>query len=317
MTKRATFPSKTSRDSIRDSWAQWMKGSAPRIESGIKAVLPSHGPGPKSLRAAMRYALFPGGKRLRPALAVLGHRVSGGNDPEIYRLAASLELVHTFSLIHDDLPCMDDDDLRRGRPTCHKVFGEALAVLAGDALLNLAYEVLANLEVEPKKKVKILQSFASAVGAGGVLGGQVGDIEAEGEEISRAALAQIHMRKTASLITASLVMGGQLAGAGGSMHEALERFGSKLGLLFQLVDDLLNVEATEDVLGRPTGGDERLDKATYPRIIGLNASHDKLRRLVTASRREARGFGRWSGLFEDLVVTVVSRLPDIGRKEGE
>jgi geranylgeranyl diphosphate synthase type II len=210
---------------------------------------------------------------------------------------------------------MDDDDFRRGRPTCHKVFGEALAVLAGDALLNLSYEALVQIKTEPKKKAVVLASFASAVGMGGVLGGQVWDIEAEGVEISPAALHQIHLRKTASLITASLRMGGELAGARAQRLESLDRFGRQLGLLFQLADDLLNVEASAKVLGRPTGGDERLRKATYPRLLGSERSHERLKRLVAAGRVHARELGPWSPLFEDLVVSVARRVPTVRLKE--
>ena len=316
MGSRETFLSKTRSRAIPESWSSWMQVERPRIESGIRSVLRPSGSGPVSLRRAMRYAVLPGGKRLRPGLAVLGHRVCNGRDPEIYRLAASLELVHTFTLIHDDLPCMDDDDFRRGRPTCHKVFGEALAVLAGDALLNLAYEALIELKSDPKRKAAILASFAGAVGASGVLGGQVWDIEAEGVEISRAALHQIHLRKTASLISASLRMGGELTGAGRRHLESVDRFGRQLGLLFQLADDLLNVEASAKVLGRPAGGDERLRKATYPRLLGLERSHERLRRLVRTGRACARDFGPWSSLFEDLIVTVASRVPTVRLKEG-
>lgn len=315
MKSQGIFPSRAPSNAPPESWAAWMRAERQRIESGIRSVLRPSGSGPASLRRAMRYAVFPGGKRLRPGLALLGHRVCGGRDPEIYRLAASLELVHTFTLIHDDLPCMDDDDYRRGRPTCHKVFGEALAVLAGDALLNLAYEALIRLKTDPKKKAAVLASFASAVGAGGVLGGQVWDIEAEGIEISRAALHQIHLRKTASLITASLRMGGELAGAGKRRLESLDRFGRQLGLLFQLADDLLNVEASAKVLGRPAGGDERLRKATYPRLLGSRRSHERLKRLVRAGRACAFEFGPWSPLFEDLVIAVASRVPKVRRKE--
>ena len=315
MKRQPTFPSRARRNVTPESWAAWMQVERPRIESGIRSVLRPSGAGPVSLRRAMRYAVFPGGKRLRPGLAVLGHRVCGGRDPEVYRLAASIELVHTFTLIHDDLPCMDDDDFRRGRPTCHKVFGEALAVLAGDALLNLAYEALVQLRTDPKKKAAILTSFASAVGIGGVLGGQVWDIEAEGVAISRAALHQIHLRKTASLITASLRMGGELAGARQPRLASLDRFGRQLGLLFQLADDLLNVESSAKILGRPTGGDERLRKATYPRLLGSARSHERLRRLVTSGRRCAREFGPWMPLFEDLVLAVARRVPTVRLKE--
>lgn len=318
-TGRVMIPtgSRSRRRSLRvvSSWAAWMEQEAGAIETALRRLLPASGPGPASLRQAMRHAVFPGGKRLRPALAVLGNRYCGGKGETIYRLAASLELVHTFTLIHDDLPCMDDDAYRRGRPTCHRVYGEALAVLAGDALLNLSYRILIDLEAEPAAKETILATFAEAVGIEGVLGGQVKDIEAEGSSVSEPALRQIHQRKTASLITASLMMGGQLAGGSSAELRSLEQFGQQMGLLFQLVDDLLNVEGTAEVLGRPGGSDERLKKATYPRVLGLARARERLDRREAETRRIAKGFGAWSGLFDDLVRSVTCRLGNGRGKE--
>jgi geranylgeranyl diphosphate synthase, type II len=293
------------------TWDAWLAEVGPPIERELKAVLPTRGT-PASLRAAMRYALFPGGKRLRPALAMLGYAASGGRGAEAARVAASLELVHTFSLIHDDLPCMDDDDYRRGRPTVHKVHGEALAVLAGDALLNLAYEILADLKCAADRRVAILSSLARATGGGGVLGGQVDDIAAEGNAIGERALRSIHARKTASLIAAALVMGGELAGARHAGISNLEAYGRELGLLFQLVDDILNVEGSPEELGRPAGGDAKHGKATYPSVIGLKAAHVRMDRAAVSTRSRARAFGAWSGLFEDLVRVVVCRVPGSG-----
>ncbi len=264
----------------------------------------------------MRHSLFPGGKRLRPLLAILGHRACGGASPEIYPVAAACELVHTFTLIHDDLPCMDDDDLRRGRPTCHKVFGEATAVLAGDTLLNLAYRVLSGLRCEPSRKAMLIATLADAVGGSGVLGGQVDDLEAEGRDVSEAHLRRIHDRKTASLIRASLRMGGILAGAREPRLALLDRFGTEVGHLFQIVDDLLNVEGTEEALGRPAGGDARLRKASYPRILGSDATRRRIRIRSAQAVRVAAGFGGMRPLFEDLVQVVVARVPGIPGKEA-
>jgi geranylgeranyl diphosphate synthase type II len=292
-------------------WDEWIGAVGPSIERELAAVLPRAGIPPR-LRAAMRYALFPGGKRLRPALAMLGHAACGGRDPQIALAAASLELVHTFSLIHDDLPCMDDDDYRRGRPTCHRVYGEALAVLAGDALLNLAYEILADLRCAPERRVAVISTLATSMGGGGVLGGQVDDIAAEGVRVGEAALRRIHTRKTASLIAAALVMGGELAGAPRSRIGELDAYGRELGLLFQLVDDILNVEGSPEELGRPAGGDEKHQKATYPSIVGLEGSHARMRRRATAARMRAKVFGPWSAPFEDLIGVVVSRVPNSG-----
>jgi geranylgeranyl diphosphate synthase, type II len=290
------------------TWEAWVEAVGPAIDRELKAVLP-RAESPARLRSAMRYSLFPGGKRLRPALAILGHAACGGRDPEIARMAASLELVHTFSLIHDDLPCMDDDDFRRGRPTCHRVHGEALAVLAGDALLNLAYEVLANLRCDTARRVAIITRLAAATGANGVLGGQVDDIAAEGVRIREGALRSIHARKTAALMAAALGMGGDLAGASASRLADLDAYGSELGLLFQLVDDILNVEGSPEELGRPAGGDARHQKATYPSIVGLDKAHARMRRRAAAARARATAFGPWSELFADLVRVVVDRVP--------
>jgi len=295
-------------------WPAWRGREARRIESALRAILRRNRAAPLSLHRAMVYSLFPGGKRLRPALVVLGHRACSGRHPEIYRLAACAELVHTFTLIHDDLPCMDDDDFRRGRPSSHKVFGEALAVLAGDALLNLAYQVIASLRCDARLKERVLTSLSSAVGIGGVLGGQVADIEAEGMEIPEARLRKVHLQKTASLFVASLVLGGDLAGGGKAELDRLRLFGRDFGLLFQIVDDLLNVEGTPVALGRPAGSDERHRKATYPRIVGLELSRQRMTRLAHSAQRTAAGMGWLAPVFSDLVRTVLARLP---RPDGE
>lgn len=289
-------------------WASWLRGESPSIERALRGVLPHGRVVPKSLLDAMRYSLFPGGKRLRPALVVLGHRSCGGRDREVYRLAACFELVHAFTLIHDDLPCMDDDDFRRGRPSCHKAYGEGIAVLAGDALLNLAYEVIAGLRASPPRKEAVLRTLSEAVGGKGVLGGQVDDLAAEGKRVDERGLRSIHMRKTASLITAALRAGGELAGAGGERLRGLERFGRELGLLFQIADDLMNIEGTEAELGRPAGGDERRGKATYPRIVGREGSQHILVARVLGARKAATAFGRFAPLFDDLVRMVASRV---------
>jgi len=304
------------------TWSVWTADITPRVEAALRETLPRRGEVPASLRDAMEYALFPGGKRLRPALAVLGHRACGGRSPHLFCLAATCELVHTFTLIHDDLPCMDDDDFRRGRPTCHKTFGEAIAVLAGDALLNRAYEVLSGLPCDPARRSAAIAVLARAVGGAGVLGGQVDDIEAEGKAIGEGKLRGIHDRKTASLIAASLQMGGILAGAGRPHLANLDRFGRNLGRLFQIVDDLLNVEGTERQLGRPAGGDDRHAKATYPRILGIEGTRRRIRVSASAARRDARAFGSMSPLFTDLVEAVVSRVRTDagaagGRKEAD
>ena len=306
--RTVTYPSERMQQMTPGRWNRWLENERRPVEQAIGAVLAGAG-GPRGhLRKAMRYALIPGGKRLRPGLAVLAYRTCGGRSREIYRLAASIELVHTFTLIHDDLPCMDDDDFRRGRPTCHRAHGEAMAVLAGDALLNLAYAALADLRVAPERKIAVIRTLADAVGTAGVLAGQVDDIEAEGRRVSESMIRRIHERKTASLIAASLRMGGELAGAARRRLDAFDRFGRSLGLLFQLVDDLLNVAGTEAELGRPAGGDERKAKATYPRIIGMAGAGARARRLARDAEISADAFGGSSPVYRDLVRVVVGRV---------
>lgn len=292
------------------AWGRWLEGELPRIEVALRDILRLRRDVPLSLQRAMRYAVFPGGKRLRPVLAVLGHRTCGGRSARIYRVAASLELVHTFTLIHDDLPCIDNDDYRRGRPSCHRAFGEALAVLAGDALLNRAYEVLSE-ERDVARRAAAIRSLARAVGGTGVLGGQVDDIAAEGRRVTEETLRGIHRRKTASLISASLRIGAEFAGATRESLRVLDRFGDELGLLFQIVDDILNVEGSEKDLGRPAGSDARLKKATYPRIVGALAARSQARRRARAASRTAATFGRMAPVFEDLVHAVASRVDGV------
>ncbi len=289
-------------------WPAWLRKESPRIEEALRGVLRKAEGIPPSLLTAMRYSLFPGGKRIRPALCVLGYRFCGGRGREIYRLGACLEMIHTFTLIHDDLPCMDDDDFRRGRPSCHNAFGEGLAVLAGDALLNLAYETVASLRCAPDRKVAILAVVSGAVGGRGVLGGQVDDLAAEGKRVGERTLRSIHARKTAVLMAASLRAGGQMAGGCGQDLRRLDRYGMEMGLLFQIVDDLLNLEGTEAELGRPAGGDERHHKATYPRVVGRAGARRLLAVRVGAARRTARDLGRRAALFDDLVRAVASRV---------
>lgn len=289
-------------------YARWFGAERRPIEAAIRKSLPRAGAVPLSLREAMSYALFPGGKRIRPALVLLGHRAGGGRHGDVYAVAACSELVHTFSLIHDDLPCMDDDDLRRGRPTCHRVYGEALAVLAGDALLNRAYEILSEIDCEPGRRSAILSCLASAMGGSGVLGGQTEDIEAEGKEITERELERIHRRKTASLIAACLRMGSLLAGAKPDAVRAIDRFGEALGLLFQITDDLLNIEGSEVQLGRPAGGDARLAKATYPRVVGIDGARKRARLIAARAERSAPETAPWREIYRDLVCVVAGRV---------
>lgn len=298
------------------TWERWRLREAEPVERALREILAPRRSAPASLRAAMRYAVFPGGKRLRPLLVVAGHRIAGGESRAVYRLAASLELVHAFTLIHDDLPCMDDDDFRRGRPTCHRVYGEGLAVLAGDALLNLAYAVQVELEGPAEAREAVLRTFARAVGEEGVLGGQVEDLDAEGRTISPGRLRRIHRRKTAGLIAASLRMGAEFAGAAPARADRLEAFGIELGMLFQLADDLLNVVGSDEQLGRPAGGDARKEKATYPRLLGVDRAIGRLRAGRRSCERLAEPFGAWSPLLADLTGRIAGRVSARPGKAG-
>ncbi|MFB3909853.1 MAG: polyprenyl synthetase family protein [Candidatus Eisenbacteria bacterium] len=298
------------------AWARWLEAERPRIERALRRCLPSPAQGPPNLRAAMLHALFPGGKRLRPALCLLGHRFAGGADPEAYRLAAAIEMLHAFSLVHDDLPCMDDDDFRRGRPTVHRAFGEGIAVLAGDALLNRAYETVGSLAAPPARVVDVLRILTSSMGGEGVLGGQVEDLEAEGKHPTELELRRIHRRKTALLLSGSLEAGAALAGASGAALDPLHRFGIALGLLFQLADDLLNVVGTAEQLGRPAGGDARHAKATYPSILGLAGARERLERRRRLALAAAQSLEPVTEVAQDLVRVVVARVPQ-GGAHGE
>ncbi len=250
----------------------------PRIEAELEGILPLAECAPRSLHGAMRYAMFPGGKRLRPVLALMAAQVTGGDLSAALRPAAGLELLHTYSLIHDDLPCMDDDELRRGRATCHIAFDEATALLAGDALLTLAFEAVAS------GGGQAVSALARAAGSLGMVGGQVADLEAEGDgqDPDLARLESIHDRKTGALITASLEIG---AIAGGSSDERgdLVEFGRLLGRAFQITDDCLDETGSAEELGKRPGADLAKDKLTYPALMGLESSREEAERLSRAA----------------------------------
>ncbi len=250
-----------------------------QIDAAIDTVLPPADLEPVDLHQAMRYSVLAGGKRIRPILAVSSYHAGGGNSESIYRYASALELLHTYSLIHDDLPCMDDDDFRRGQPTLHRKFPEYIAVLAGDALHALAFEILAE-----SGNCEVVSQVGKAIGTVGMIGGQVRDVQAEGHEVTLADVENIHKRKTAALITASITMGALLARAPRNEVKMLEIFGEKLGLAFQIVDDILDVEGDFESLGKSVGSDDRLAKATYPKVVGLEASRKIATNLIAEAK---------------------------------
>ncbi|MBD3336783.1 MAG: hypothetical protein GF355_14820 [Candidatus Eisenbacteria bacterium] len=283
----------------------------PPIERALQRILPSKATAPREIHRAMHYMIFPGGKRLRPLMVVLAHRTCGGSSRRVYDAAAAMEMIHTFSLIHDDLPCMDDDDYRRGRLSCHKKFGEATAVLAGDALLVRAIEVLGRVEMG-RNRSGIVAEVAAAIGTHGVIGGQSLDLASEGRAIRRRTLETIHRRKTAALFDACLGVGAMLAGAPAADVRRLKRFGDLFGLAFQVADDLLNVEGDFRRLGRPAGSDAAHEKATYPRIVGREKTHAVFRRLMDRVVDRGGKLGRRGPVFQGLAYKVARRVPGWG-----
>lgn len=243
-----------------------------QVERGLEAFLPKEGVGPPRLREAMRYSLMAGGKRLRPVLLLSAYEIHGGTqtDQEALPLACALEMIHTFTLIHDDLPAMDDDDFRRGIPTNHRVFGEAMAILAGDALFSHALFTALQAHLPPERMVKVLRILLEKTGLEGVIGGQVYDLEAEGAPPSLERVRAIHERKTGALIQASLMMGTVAAGAQETAVESMGQVGYHFGLAFQMVDDYLDVVGDAKTLGKTPGKDQSQKKMTYPAARGLD-----------------------------------------------
>jgi geranylgeranyl diphosphate synthase type II len=239
----------------------------------LDRFLPKATAKPATIHKAMRYSLFAGGKRMRPALVLAAAEACGGTHESAMPLACAVECIHTYSLIHDDLPGMDNDDLRRGKPTNHKVFGEGIAILAGDALLTQAFEIAASCTGWKRYSVKdVVLEIAKASGSLQLIAGQVADLEGEGQKISRAQLRYIHERKTSALLACSVRLGGMSANCTPAQLDALTDFGYHVGLAFQVIDDILDVTQTSEQLGKTAGKDEKAQKATYPSIVGLEKS---------------------------------------------
>src|SRR5438094_9772528 len=258
-----------------------------RVEVILDHLLPTPDSYPPLLIEAMRYSVFAGGKRLRPILTLAAADAVGGESEAVLPAAGALEYIHTYSMMHDDLPAMDDDDYRRGRLTSHKVFGDAVAILAGDALLTLAFRLIADnadLVRDPRSIRDVVAEVADAAGTAGMVGGQVVDIESEGKAISVETLEYIHRHKTAALIRASLRVGARLAGGDAAAVAVISEAGGDLGLAFQIVDDILDVEGNLEELGKTAGSDERKQKATYPAVHGLEASRRQARMLIERAK---------------------------------
>lgn len=263
------------------------------IEKEIYSYLPAEEGYQKTLFSAMNYSYKAGGKRLRPILIMESYRLCGGKGSDYLPYAAAIEMIHTYSLIHDDLPALDNDDLRRGKKTNHKVFGEAMAILAGDGLLNYAYEVIlghALTSSDHLSAIKACKVIADGAGIYGMVGGQVVDVESESRDIDLDRLNFIHLNKTAAIIVACMKAGAYLAGADDSKVEKLEAYGRNLGLAFQIADDILDIEGDEKLLGKHIGSDIENDKATYPHILGMERSKEISRDLIAQAKRNIGDF---------------------------
>ena len=278
-------------------------------DATLEQLLPPATQYPESIHRAMRHSVFAGGKRLRPILCLEAARmVAGSLPPGIEEVGCALEMLHTYSLIHDDLPALDNDDLRRGQPTCHKAFGEATAILAGDALQTYAYQVLAKLRCPAERRVRIVEEVARGTGTiEGMIGGQVMDLEAERTRPDARTLEYIHRSKTGALITASLVAGGLYAGADEQQLARLREFGRAIGLAFQIADDVLDVTQSSEQLGKTAGKDTASEKATYPALFGVEESMKKAEALVASGCAALDPFGPRADTLKQLAHFLVER----------
>jgi len=281
------------------------------IETALRDMIPGEDVRPASIHQAMRYAVLNGGKRLRPILALEGARLAGGEMERVLPFACAVELIHSYSLVHDDLPAMDDDDFRRGNPTCHKVFGEALAILAGDALLTRAFELPLMMMREPGIRCEDLMrawnELACAVGSQGMIAGQVIDLESEGKWIDAETLRYMHRNKTGALFVASLKGGAMIFGASDRQLQALQRYAEHFGLAFQITDDILDVEGDEMLTGKPVGSDERSHKATFVSIFGLAEAKLMAAESVEQAVDSLGIFGKEGEFLRALAKSILER----------
>jgi geranylgeranyl diphosphate synthase, type II len=289
-------------------FATFLTESTRLTEATLDRWLPPATAAPSTLHEAMRYSIFAGGKRLRPALVLAAAEACGAPREVALPAAAAVECIHTYSLIHDDLPCMDDDDLRRGRPTSHKVYGEAIAVLAGDALQAMAFEILTHLPATARYSAgEYLRDLAQASGSRHLIGGQVLDLEGEGRALSLDELRAVHEGKTAALLTAGVRLGAMAADAPPAELEALTQFGRDLGLAFQVIDDILDVTQTSEKLGKTAGKDVTAAKATYPALLGLDAARAEAARLTAAAHAALDSFGPRAAHLRSLADHLLAR----------
>ena len=278
------------------------------VDAELGRLVPPETTLPETIHRAMRYSLFAGGKRIRPILCMEAARAVSDSVEGVAAAACSLELIHTYSLIHDDLPALDNDDYRRGKLTNHKVFGDAMAILAGDALLTLAFQVLAGLEAPHDRKTKLIAELSTAAGTvGGMIGGQVADLEGEGKTPNPELLESIHRAKTGALLRASLRMGALYAGATEEQYTALSCYGEHIGLAFQIVDDILDVEESSEALGKTAGKDAAQHKITFPAVYGLDTSHRMAEEECARAHQVLAPFGERAARLHELADMIVHR----------
>jgi len=277
------------------------------IDAALEAALPAETVLPASLHRAMRYSIFAGGKRLRPVLLLAACEAVGGDPRAALPAACAVEMVHTYSLVHDDLPAMDDDDFRRGRPTSHRVFGEATAILAGDGLLTQAFIQLSNGDYPPELAVKLVGILAHAIGSQGMVGGQVADMEAEGREVELPLVEYIHAHKTGALLLACVQLGALVGGADEEALRALTRYGEAAGLAFQIADDILDVTGTLEEIGKDAGSDQARNKATFPAVLGVEAARRRAGELQQLALDAIRPLGERARPLAAIADYIVDR----------
>jgi len=286
----------------------YLKTMAAETDAALDRFLPKEKQRPSTIHAAMRYSVFAGGKRLRPILCIAAAEACGGTPEDALPPACAVELMHTYSLVHDDLPAMDDDDLRRGRPTCHKVYGEGMAVLCGDALLTEAFIVLSQTKATKRYGAReYVSELATTGGSLKLIGGQVMDLEGEGKKLTKKDLVRIHEAKTAALLTASLRLGGMTANAKPEKLQALSDFGHALGLAFQVIDDILDVTQSTEVLGKTAGKDAAVEKTTYPSVLGLEASRKEAAKLTKQALAALDPLGKKASRLREIAASLLER----------
>lgn len=290
----------------------YLKNMQQLVDQALEKYLPAADELPTSVHTAMRYSVFAGGKRVRPILLLAACDTVGGDMQKAMPAACAMEMIHTYSLIHDDLPAMDDDDFRRGIPTNHKVFGEAIAILAGDALLTEAFILLSsperNTSLDPGVLLGVVQEIALSSGSRGMIGGQVVDMESEGsKEVDLATVQYIHTHKTGALIRASVKSGALIGGASGGALDAIIRYGEAVGLAFQIADDILDIEGTTEQIGKDAGSDQARGKATYPAVMGMAASKQRAEELVDVALKALDCFGEKADPLREIARYIVRR----------